>query len=88
MRKFFKIFFPPFAEVTRCVVPAASALSCPGVTEVGVAVTLTGAAAGEAPLARLAVGALAPGGSLPARTLTCNRVTLVVEGALWVAVTG
>lgn len=43
------------------------------------AVALTGAAAGEAPLAWLAVGALTPGGSLPALTLAYNWVTLVAQ---------
>lgn len=73
--------------VSRCAVPAASARPRPGLTDVCVAVALTGAAAGEAPLAWLAVRALAPGGSLSARALTCDRVALVAHGAVRVAVT-
>lgn len=71
-----------------CEVPAVVTLSGAGVTEVSMAVTLTGAAAREAPLSWLAVRALTPGGSLPALTLTGDRVTLVTQGALRVAVTG
>lgn len=70
------------------MVPTVCALPSAGVTDVCMAVTLTAAAAGEAPLAWLAVWALTPGGSLPALTLACNWVTLVAQRALWVAVTG
>lgn len=78
----------PLAEVSRRAVPAVRTLSGAGVTEVGVAVTLAGAAAGEAPLARLAVGALASHGSGPALALARHWVTLVAQRALWVTVTG
>lgn len=78
----------PFTETSRRVVPAAPALPCLGVAQVCVAVALAGSAAGEAPLARLAVGALAPSGSLSAGALACNWVALVANRALWVAVTG
>lgn len=80
--------FLPLTEVSCCVVPAVFTLPGAGVTEVCVAITLTGAAAGEAPLTWLAVWALTPRGSLPALALACNWVTLVAHGALWVAVTG
>lgn len=59
----------PFTQVSCRVVPAVPALPGAGVTGVGVAVTLAGAAAGEAPLAWLAVRALPPGGSRPALAL-------------------
>lgn len=69
----------PFAEVSRRAVLAVRALSAAGVTEVGVAVTMAGAAAGEAPLARLAVGALASRGPRPALALACHRVALMAQ---------
>lgn len=45
----------PFTQVSRSVVPAVSTFSSVGVTQICVAITLTGATAGEAPLAGLAV---------------------------------
>lgn len=70
------------------VVPAVSTFPSAGVTDVCVAVTLTGATAGEAPLARLAVRAPTPSGSLPALAPACHWVTLVAQRTLGVAVTG
>lgn len=52
------------------------------------AVALTGATAGEAPLARLAVGALSTHGSVFAPALARGWVAPLVRGALWVAVAG
>jgi len=69
------------------VVAAAAALPGLGVAGVRVPVAVAGPAGGEAPLARLAVGALAPRGPLPARTLARGRVALVADRALGVAVT-
>lgn len=65
--------------MSRRVVPAVPALPAARVTDVSVAVTLAGAAAGEAPLARLAVGAPTARGSVPAGALARNRVTLVAQ---------
>lgn len=81
-------FSLPLTEMSCCEVSAASAFSRAGIAEVCMAVTLTGGAAGEAPLARLTVRALPPGGSLSALTLACNWVTLVAQWAVGVAVTG
>lgn len=69
----------PLTQVPRRTVSTGHALSSPGVTEVGVAVTLAGAAAGEAPLARLAVGALATRGSRAALALARHWVALVAQ---------
>lgn len=80
--------FLPFTLAPGGVVPAGSAFSGVGVTQVGVAVALTGAAAGEAPLARLAVGALSSHGSVFAPALARGWVAPLVQGALWVAVAG
>ena len=70
------------------VVLAALALPAVGVAAIGVPVTLAGAAGGEAPLARLAFRALAPGSALAAHTLARGRVTAMADCALGVAVTG
>lgn len=77
----------PLAQVPRRTVPTADALSGAGVTEVSVAIAMAGAAAGEAPLARLAVRALATRGPRTTLALARHRVTLVAQRALWVAVT-
>lgn len=76
----------PFTVASRGVVPALPTLSRVGVTEVGVAVALAGAAAGEAPLAGRAVGAAAAHGSGFAAALACGRFALLLHRALWVAV--
>lgn len=52
------------------------------------AVALAGAAAGEAPLAGLAVGAPPTHGSVSAPALACGGVALLLQGALRVAVAG
>lgn len=44
-----------FTQVSCSVVPAVSTFSSVGVTQICMAITLTGATAGEAPLAGLAV---------------------------------
>lgn len=62
----------PFTVASCSVVPAVSTFSSVRITEVCVAVALTGAAAGEAPLAGLAVGALPTHGSLFAAALACS----------------
>lgn len=78
----------PFTLASHSVVPALPTFSRVGVTEVGVAVALTGAAAGEAPLAGLAVGAAAAHGSGFAPALARGWVALLLHGAVWVAVAG
>lgn len=80
--------FLPFTLPSCGVVSAVSALSSVGVAEVCVAVALAGAAAGEAPLASLAVGALPAHGSVFASALACGGVALLFQGALRVAVAG
>lgn len=77
-----------FTGVSCCVVPAVSTLPGVGVTYFCMAVTLTGPAVGETPLAWLAVWALTASGSLPAMALACNWVTLVAKWTLRVAVAG
>lgn len=80
--------FPPFTLASRSVVPAFTAFSSGGMAEVRVAVALAGAAAGEAPLAGLAVGAAATHSSVFAAALARSRVALLLQGALRVAVAG
>lgn len=61
--------FPPFTLVSCGVVPTVCAVSSGGMAEVRMAVALAGAAVGEAPLARLAVGAAATHSSVFAAAL-------------------